>query len=189
MQADKKPSRWALVGAQILAYGLTLIVTLILFFFLSIILPTRQMSSSWLLLAVVILVPGGLLAALQRGALRKWSISRAPWLIAGAVAVPVLLLVEYALCTRYLLPAHLPPNWLAGDFTHLYAVQAVVNPWSLIAGLMVGLPAGLIFGLVQGYFLPWYRRMWWLLSALAWGVITALALYLVNSLTLVVNSL
>ncbi|RPJ50800.1 MAG: hypothetical protein EHM21_04185 [Chloroflexi bacterium] len=41
--------------------------------------------------------------------------------------------------------------------------------------------SGRLFGMTQATLLPWHRRLWWGLSALAWAFILALVLYFLNT--------
>jgi hypothetical protein len=188
MQAEVKPSRWRVMGAQGLAYLLTGIIAIVLLFLLGSILPAG-ISSSLSGLLFIAIISGAVLAALQRSILRKWLPQNWKWILISGAAMPVLLLGEYFLFTRLLVNSSMVSQWFHGEYSDWYRIQPVILRLSLVGGFVVGAPGGLIFGLIQAYFLPWHRRMWWGISSLGWALIGALLLALHNLLVFVFQML
>ncbi len=191
MQAEQKPSGWVVVGSQTGAYILAALLMVVLYFILSTVLQAVFLRTSsagtppgvaWSMIIFLSLIAGLALAALQRSILRRWLPKRTNWLAVSGVAMVVLILGEIGLLSR--LALHPPvPTWYVVDYSMWQVVLNLIARWSLLGGLLAGLPGGLLFGMVQARFLPWHQRLWWLLSALAWALIAALALTGYNSLT------
>jgi hypothetical protein len=185
MQSNQQPSRWALVGAQLLAYFVTVLIILVVFFFLwtPVLAGLTNQAVIWGVLSILALLSGALLAAIQRSALRKWLASNRLRVIASGIALPVLVFATYGLFAGFILP---PPasNWFGLDYYHMNQGSLIIQRWSLLAGFLAGLPGGWVFGMIQSYFLPWRKRTWWVLSAAAWGVIGALVLLALNTLAI-----
>ncbi len=185
MQSNQQPSTWALVGAQILAYFVTALMILMVCFFLWTPLSGLLIIQAllWIFLLILALLSGGLLAAIQRSALRKWLASDRMRIIASGIALPVLVFGAYWLFAGFILPP-LASNWFGLDYYHMNQGALIIQRWSLLVGFLAGLPGGLVFGMIQAYFLPWRKRTWWVLSAAAWGVIDALVLWGLNTLVI-----
>ncbi len=192
MQAEKIPPIWSLVYAQVLAYFLTGLAAPVLFFITQLALAMvsydpnfgHGTGSGRLVTALVLMICGVILALLQRVALRRWLPLHINWLALSGFAMPILIFSVYGLLSRFIVQPLEPGKWWASTFV----MQAVANKvwyWSLVSGFIAGLVGGLLYGLIQSILLPWRRRLWWALSALAWAVMTAVVLALQNFSTVI----
>lgn len=179
MQIEKKPFRWKVIGAQILAYLLTLIAAIIM---LLSFLWNSSILTNWLLIGVIIFfVPGALLAVTQLLLMRKWLPLGRSWILVSGIAMLLLLFGEYFLFTRFIINLVAVHDFtFVGGYTAWYAIQPIIVRWSLFSGLLLGFLGGLLFGIIQALFLPWHRRLWWAVSAMLWGLIGAAFLVFLN---------
>ncbi len=189
MQADRLPPRWIVVLAQIAAYILAVFFAGLLYFVRLLLAPPFRFNpadggmGAWVSRgadAVMLFLAGMILAALQRSILRRWLPRRLKWLAASGLALPALALGVRGLLAPFITQPPLYHDWW-GDYATWMAAGRQFWWWSAAAGFAAGLPGGLLFGAAQGAMLPWHRRLWWGLSALAWALIAALALALQNT--------
>lgn len=189
MQTDRLPPRWIVVLTQIAAYILAVFFAGVLYFIRVVLVPPFRFSAAaggmqaWVSLgadAVMLFLAGVILASLQRSILRRWLPQRLQWLAASGLALPALALGVRGLLAPFITAAPLYHNWW-GDYPTWLAVGRQFWWWSAAAGFAAGLPGGLLFGAAQSAMLPWHRRLWWGLSALAWALIAGLALALQNT--------
>ncbi len=192
MQADRRPSGWALIGAQAGAYILAMIFALLLFLILGLGTPLLEIPALnrenflWgrrVVTAIVLIAGGVALGAFQQNLLKKWLPQRASWLAVSGLAMPVLVLAEFWLFSRFIILAPAPYTYISNE-TARAAASALAGRWSLVGGFVSGLPCGLLFGMAQSALLPWRRRLWWVSSGLIWALITALLLAAQNAATM-----
>lgn len=123
---------------------------------------------------------GLFLAFNQLRILRHWLHRHAAWLVTSGLAM--MLLVPGIMFLMQQLEFQPPPEL---NFYSLFAAQAkqldsIVIAWGGLGGAACGLAGGLLFGLLQSSFLPEHRRLWWLLNALAWGLLVGIILAMMN---------
>jgi hypothetical protein len=189
MQVEARPSAFTVIWTHIAAYALAAALVLSLYLILLIGLGSLGFylgslgRPAWVSIAgtaVLLLVSGMLLAGMQRSLLRRFLPARRGWVILGGLAMLGLAGLEYALLGRLSIPP-LDSVRIQGAYATWQEATRLIWRWSLAAGFIAGLPVGLLFGMAQSFLLPWRRRLWWALSALAWGILGAFALAMINS--------
>ena len=183
---------WRMLVAQLCSIPATLItypivggVMILPFMGLEWLAPNEPANTALRIAAVLTaLFPFGfLLAAWQRLFLMRWISRPKTWWISGGLAGILLLGGVLLLTTRMTFP---PPPRISYTIPAAIEKQVVTDilNWSLLGGALVGMVVGLLMGLVQGRLLPENRRAWWIVSALAWGLVAALILAFINVSTL-----
>ena len=192
---SSKPGIPRLIGAQLLGLVAVPVAVWLLWQIYSILVfswlygvVARQISETLITIVmplILLLLLGLVLASVHFWVLKPWIARPTAWMVVSALAFPPLLYGLYRLTGPFTLHStmqgciRLAPNDLRLMALH-QAVQ--LTAW---VGALAGLAGGLLFGLAQGALLRERRRVWWLLSALAWAPVTAGAFWLANEIVLV----